>query len=68
MEGFDGLVGQDGVLTFLNQSNDGTASSLSLMADLSAGNITFSELNHPAGSAGGANGQQRMSKKSADLM
>lgn len=70
MEGFDGLVGQDGVLTFLNQSNDGTASSLSLMADLSAGNITFSELNHPAGSGGGggANGQQRMSKKSADLM
>ncbi|XP_046636612.1 ataxin-7-like protein 1 isoform X2 [Daphnia pulicaria] len=36
MEGFDGLVGEDGVLTFLNQSNEGTAA-LSLMADLSAG-------------------------------
>jgi len=42
-DGFDGLVGEDGVLTFLNQSTEGTAS-LSLMADLSAGNITFSEL------------------------
>ena len=42
---FDGLVGQDGVLTFLNQGTaEGTSSSLSLMADLSAGNITFSEL------------------------
>jgi len=42
---FDGLVGQDGVLTFLNQGTAGGASSsLSLMADLSAGNITFSEL------------------------
>jgi len=54
MEGFDGLVGEDGVLTFLNQT-EGTAS-LSLMADLSAGNITFSELNnhhHPAGTGGG---------------
>ena len=51
MEGFDGLVGEDGVLTFLNQSNEGTAA-LSLMADLSAGNITFSELNHQAGGGG----------------
>lgn len=47
MEGFDGLVGEDGVLTFLNQGTEGTAS-LSLMADLSAGNITFSELNNQA--------------------
>ena len=52
MEGFDGLVGEDGVLTFLNQTSEGTAS-LSLMADLSAGNITFSELNHQAGGGGG---------------
>jgi hypothetical protein len=55
MEGFDGLVGEDGVLTFLNQSNEGTAA-LSLMADLSAGNITFSELNHQAGGASGVVG------------
>ena len=41
---FDGLVGQDGVLTFLNQGTTEGTSSLSLMADLSAGNITFSEL------------------------
>lgn len=53
MEGFDGLVGEDGVLTFLNQSNEGTAS-LSLMADLSAGNITFSELNHQASVGSGS--------------
>lgn len=61
MEGFDGLVGEDGVLTFLNQSSEGTAS-LSLMADLSAGNITFSELNHPAG--GGVGGGGAMSATS----
>lgn len=53
MEGFDGLVGEDGVLTFLNQSTEGTAS-LSLMADLSAGNITFSELNHQVSVGAGA--------------
>ena len=53
MEGFDGLVGEDGVLTFLNQGTEGTAS-LSLMADLSAGNITFSELNQQAGAAAAA--------------
>ena len=43
MDGFDGLVGEDGVLTFVNQGTEGSAS-LSLMADLSAGNITFSEM------------------------
>ena len=53
MEGFDGLVGEDGVLTFLNQGTEGTAS-LSLMADLSAGNITFSELNQQGAAAAAA--------------
>lgn len=57
MDGFDGLVGEDGVLTFVDQGQEGSAS-LSLMADLSAGNITFSEMmrasaSSPAASGGG---------------
>lgn len=65
MEGFDGLVGEDGVLTFLNQTTEGAAS-LSLMADLSAGNITFSELNQSnTNQAGNGNGARMLASAAA---
>lgn len=68
MEGFDGLVGEDGVLTFLNQTTEGSAS-LSLMADLSAGNITFSELNQGnANSAANGNGARIFSSAAGLLL
>lgn len=68
MEGFDGLVGEDGVLTFLNQTTEGSAS-LSLMADLSAGNITFSELNQGSSNPGGnGNGARILSSAAAGLL